>query len=136
MVVLARQAHPHAGVRIVVGNQGHLDGGPLQAAVECQEATDEGERCAGCQRLLLVIALERTVGGGASRAEDGVSFVEIEERRRGDRDHQIRAGAGGAAHRVVRWGCIRLWNIATSATPACTPTCTKGNQVVTRGVTM
>jgi len=85
---MAGAEHAHAAHRVIARQQHHLHALVL-GGVEREQLAHQRKRHARRSRHVEPLALQVHVGAVIVLLEDAVLFLKIEQRARGDRDHQL-----------------------------------------------
>src|SRR5690606_16236347 len=125
-LALRRAEDPQAAHGIVAGDDHHLDAGLLARHVEREQLAHQSEGDAGRCDTVEPLALQGHVGGIVARLEDGVLLLEVEDRPRGDRDHElaIERNRHGGLRSVKNPTCGRYTTVESShhaSKPSCHP---------------
>ena len=88
-IVLNRVEGAQAGVGAVARDQNHLDALLLEGAVQRQEFFHQGKGIAGGEYLVLMLDLVLAIGLDALAFINLVAVAQVEQRPRGNRQHQF-----------------------------------------------
>ena len=88
-VVLDRVERAQAGVGAVARHQNHLDALLLEGAVQRQEFFHQGKGITGGEYLVLMLNLVLAIGLDALAFINLVAVAQVEQRPRGNRQHQF-----------------------------------------------
>lgn len=88
-IVLNRIEDPQSGIGAVARYQNNLNACLLQARVEAQQLLHQRKSIPRCQHLVLMIDLVLAIGLDALALVDAMTFAQVEQRPRGNRQYQL-----------------------------------------------